>query len=82
VNSVKLIAGLLIAIILVVFGVQNTQGVRFHFLVFNAPSVPMVFALFLAALLRAVLGFIVAAPRRLRSCRRLAGVPLNLTSPV
>lgn len=68
-NSAKLIAGLVVAIVLVVFGAQNTQAVKFHFLMFSAPSVPMVFALFLAALLGALLALIVAAPARIRRMR-------------
>ncbi|MDQ2744608.1 MAG: lipopolysaccharide assembly protein LapA domain-containing protein [Chloroflexota bacterium] len=68
-SSLKLIAALIVAIVLVVFGAQNTQAVTFHFLMFKAPSTPMVLALFLAALLGALLGWIVSAPGRFRSMR-------------
>ncbi len=74
INSVKLIAALLVAIVLVVFGAQNTQAVTFHFLMFKAPSTPMVFALFLAALLGALLGWIVSAPARFRRMRERRGL--------
>lgn len=68
-SSLKLIAALIVAIVLVVFGAQNTQAVTFHFLMFKAPSTPMVLALFLAALLGALLGWIVSAPGRFRLMR-------------
>jgi uncharacterized integral membrane protein len=69
VTSLKLIAALLVAILLVVFGAQNTRAVTFHFLMFRAPSAPMVLALFVAALLGALLGWIVSAPGRFRRMR-------------
>jgi uncharacterized integral membrane protein len=68
-SSLKLIGALLVAIVLVVFGVQNTQAVTFHFLMFKAPSTPMVLALFVAALLGALLGWIVSAPGRFHRMR-------------
>ena len=40
-SSLKLIAALLVAIVLVVFGAQNTQAVTFHFLIFKAPAAPI-----------------------------------------
>jgi len=70
----KLIAGLLVAMVLVVFGAQNTQAVTFHFLMFKAPSAPMVLALFVAALLGALLGWIVSAPGRYRRMRERRGL--------
>ena len=73
-NSPKLFAALLIATILVVFGAQNTQGVKFHFLILNAPSVPLVLPLFVAILLGALLGWIVAAPERFRRLRLRRGL--------
>jgi uncharacterized integral membrane protein len=73
-NSLKLIAAFLVAIVLVVFGAQNTQAVTFHFLMFKAPSAPMVLALFLAALLGALLGWIVSAPGRFRRMRERRGL--------
>lgn len=73
-TSLKLIAALIVAIVLVVFGAQNTQAVTFHFLIFKAPSTPMVFALFLAALLGALLGWIVSAPGRFRRMRERRGL--------
>jgi uncharacterized integral membrane protein len=69
-RSLKLIAGLIVATILVVFGVQNTQMVTFHFLMFTAPSVPMVLALFVAALLGVLLGWILSVPGRFRRRRQ------------
>jgi uncharacterized integral membrane protein len=75
-SSLKLIAALLVATVLVVFGAQNTQAVTFHFLVFKLPSAPIVVALFVAVLLGALLGWIVSAPghfRRMRERRGLQG---------
>ncbi|HEV3310336.1 MAG TPA: LapA family protein [Chloroflexota bacterium] len=73
-NSPKLFGALLVAIVVVVFGAQNTQAVRFHFLVLNLPSVPLVLPLFAAILLGAVLGWGVAAPGRFRSLRVTRGL--------
>jgi uncharacterized integral membrane protein len=69
-SSLKLIAGLMLASSLVVFGAQNTQSVTFHFLMFEAGPAPVVFAVFAAALLGVLLGWIVSAPGRFRGMRR------------
>ena len=79
-SSLKLIAALLVAIVLVVFGAQNTQSVTFHFLMFKAPSTPMVLALFVAALLGAILGWIVSAPGRFRRMRERQGLQGQVTA--
>ncbi len=68
-STVKLIVGLVAAGVLVAFGAQNTQAVTLHFLIFKAPSMPMVLALFAAALLGALLAWIVSAPDRFRRMR-------------
>jgi uncharacterized integral membrane protein len=73
-NSLKLVAAIVCATIVVVFGAQNTQRVTFHFLMFSVPSAPMVLALFLAALLGALLGWIVLAPGRFRNMRERRGL--------
>jgi len=73
-NSLKLIAGIVCATVVVVFGAQNTQRVTFHFLVFSVPSAPMVLALFLAALLGALLAWAVLAPGRFRNMRERRGL--------
>ncbi len=73
-NSLKLIAGIVCATIVVVFGAQNTQRVTFHFLMFSVPSAPMVLALFLAALLGALLAWAVVAPGRFRNMRERRGL--------
>jgi uncharacterized integral membrane protein len=67
--SIKLVAALILAAILVVFGAQNTQSVTFHFLVFDAGPVPVVLVVFLAAILGALLAWIVSAPGRFRGMR-------------
>jgi uncharacterized integral membrane protein len=79
-NTLKLIAGILVALVLVVFGAQNTQAVTFHFLMFKAPSAPMVLALFLAALLGALLGWIISAPGRFRRMRERRGLQGQVTA--
>ena len=68
-TTLRLIAGLVLLTIVVVFGAQNTQAVTFHFLVFKVPSAPLVLALFLAVVLGALLGWIVSAPGRFRRMR-------------
>jgi uncharacterized integral membrane protein len=73
-STLKLIAGLIVALALVVFGAQNTQAVTLHFLLFKAPSAPMVLALFVAALLGALLGWIVSMPGRFRRMRERHGL--------
>lgn len=73
-DSLKLIAGLLVATVVVVFGAQNTQAVTFHILMFKVPSVPIVLALFVAVLLGALLGWIVSAPGRFRRMRQRRGL--------
>jgi uncharacterized integral membrane protein len=73
-STVKLIAGLLLATIIVVFGAQNTQSVTLHFLMLTFPAAPMVLALFAAALIGALLGWIVSAPGRFRRMRERQGL--------
>ena len=73
-GSVKLIFGLAVAAAVVLFGVQNTQAVTLHFLVFKVPSVPMVLALMAAVVLGVLLGWIVAAPGRFRQMRQRRGL--------
>ena len=73
-SSLKLIAGLVVATIVVVFGAQNTQEVSFHFLMFKVPPAPLVLALFAAVLLGALLGWIVSAPSRFRNMRQRHGL--------
>ena len=68
--SMKLIVGLILAMALVVFGAQNTQLVTFHFLMFDAGPAPVIFAVFAAALVGALLSWIVSAPGRFRGMRR------------
>jgi uncharacterized integral membrane protein len=66
--------------VLVAFGAQNTQSVTLHFLVFKAPSMPMVLALFAAALLGALLALIVSAPDRFRRMRERRGLRSQVTA--
>jgi len=73
-SSLKLIAGLFVTTVVVVFGTQNTQAVTFHFLMFKVPSAPLVLALFVAVVLGALLGWIVSAPGRFRRMRQRQGL--------
>jgi uncharacterized integral membrane protein len=73
-GSMKLIAALLAATVLVVFGAQNTQAVTLHFLMFKVPSMPMVLALLAAVVLGALLGWIVSVPGRFRGMKERRGL--------
>jgi uncharacterized integral membrane protein len=73
-GSLKLIAALLVATVLVVFGAQNTQSVTLHFLMFKVPSMPLVLALFAAVLVGALLGWIVSVPGRFRGMQERRGL--------
>jgi uncharacterized integral membrane protein len=59
----KLWAGLVVLIILVVFVVQNSQKVEVDFL-FTTTSTPLIFALLIAALLGAVVAWLLPLVRR------------------
>lgn len=65
----RLIAGLIVLTVAVVFGAQNTGEVTLHFFMFRVPSAPLVLALFVAVVLGALLGWIVSAPGRFRRMR-------------
>ena len=73
-SSLKLLAALLVATVVVVFGAQNTQAVTLHFLSFKLPSAPMVLGLFAALVLGALLGWIASAPGRFRRMRERRGL--------
>jgi uncharacterized integral membrane protein len=73
-GSLKLIAALLGATVLVVFGAQNTQAITLHFLMFKVPSMPMVLALFAAVVLGALLGWVVSVPGRFRGMHERRGL--------
>lgn len=73
-NVLKLIAGLLLASGLVVFGAQNTQSVSFRFIAWETPSVPAVLALAVAVLLGVLLSWIVSVPGRFRGMRQRRGL--------
>ncbi len=73
-GSVKLIAALLVATVLVVFGAQNTQAITLHFLSFKVPAMPMVLALLGAVVLGALLGWIVSVPGRFRGMHERRGL--------
>lgn len=68
-NMLRLTGGLIVLTAVVVFGAQNTQAVTLHFLMFKAPSAPLVLALFIAVVLGVLLGWIVSAPGRFRNRR-------------
>jgi len=68
-NALRLILGLLIATMLVVFGAQNTQSVSFHFLGWDTPSIPVVLAVAIAVALGALLAWTVSLPGRYRGRR-------------
>ena len=78
--SIKLIAGLVLATGLVVFGAQNTQSVTFHFLMWEAGPAPVIFAVFAAALVGVLLGGLVSAPGRFRGMRRRRDLEHQVTA--
>ena len=69
---IKLIAVVILTTIVVILGAQNTQSVTFHFLVFALGPAPVVFAVFLAAVIGLAVGWLVSLPGQLhgRSTRR------------
>ena len=70
----KLIFALLVAMVLVAFGAQNTASITLHFLAFKLPAAPMAFILLVAVLLGAVLAWTVSVPDRFRRRRELRGL--------
>ena len=78
--SLKLVTGLILATALVVFGAQNTQTVTFHFLVWDAGPAPVIFAVFAAALVGVLLGWIVSTPGRFRGMRRRRSLEHQVTA--
>lgn len=69
-STVKLMAGLLIAAALVVFGAQNTESVSFHFLAWDTLPVPTVLALAIAVLIGVMLSWVVSVPGRFHGMRQ------------
>ncbi|MDA1009974.1 MAG: LapA family protein [Chloroflexi bacterium] len=69
-NVLKLILGLVLAAVLVVFGAQNTQSVAFHFIAWETPSVPVVLAIAIAVLMGVLLSWIVSVPGRFHGMRQ------------
>ena len=67
--SLKLMVALVFAMLLVVFGVQNTQSMTFHFLVFDLGPAPVVLAVFAAALIGAIVAWLVTVPGSMRGAR-------------
>jgi uncharacterized integral membrane protein len=70
VNTVSLVVGLFIGILLVVFGAQNAQLVSIHFFGWQTSSVPLVLALGLALLVGMLLSFILSIPSRFQGMRQ------------
>ncbi len=68
-SSPKLIVAFVLATALLIFGVQNTQSVTFHFLTFDAGPAPVIVAVFAGALVGAVLAWAVQTPARFRARR-------------
>ena len=68
-TPITLFIALFLATLLVIFGAQNTQSVTFLFLMFDIGPAPVVFMVFIAALVGAVLAWAVSLPRLLRAGR-------------
>ena len=78
--AMKLIVVLIFATILVVFGAQNTQSVTFHFLMFDVGPAPVILAVFVAALIGAIVGWLVSVPDRVRGSRTRRDLEHQVTS--
>ena len=73
-NMFSLIIGLLVGILLVLFGAQNAQPVSLHFFGWESSSVPLVLALGIALLLGAALALIFSVPGRVHGWRERRGL--------
>ena len=69
-NAVSLVIGLILGILLVVFGAQNAQMVSLRFFIWDTQSIPLVLALTVAMLLGALLTLLASIPGRLRNRRQ------------
>ena len=78
--AMKLIVALTFATILVNFGAQNTQSVTFHFLMFDLGPAPVIFAVFLAALMGVIVGWLVSMPGRVRGARTRRDLEREVTA--
>lgn len=67
--TAKLIIGLLLATVLVVFGAQNTQSASLRFLAWDTPEIPLVVVLALTLLAGVLLSWLVSIPGRFRNRR-------------
>jgi uncharacterized integral membrane protein len=67
---IKLAIALILSCVLAVFGAQNTQSVTFYFLTFELGPAPVILAVFIAALVGALLSWIVSAPGQFRGMLR------------
>ena len=68
-SIVILIIGLVVGILLVLFGAQNAQPVSLHFFGWDSASVPLVLALGVAMLVGGLLTLIVSVPGRVHGWR-------------
>ena len=69
-GQVTIVLAVLLAVVLAVFGAQNTEMVTLHFLGWTARALPLALVILGGAVLGALLGFLVGLPGRVRRAVR------------
>jgi uncharacterized integral membrane protein len=71
VSNVLLVVAFILGVLLTVFGVQNTEGVRVNFLGFSTGSAPLALVVLASALVGAALTFLIGLRGRIRTSLEL-----------
>lgn len=71
VSNVLLVVAFILGVLLTVFGVQNTEGVRVNFLGFSTGSAPLALVILASALVGAALTFLIGLRGRIRTSLEL-----------
>lgn len=69
-GQVTIVLAVLLAVVLAVFGAQNTEMVTLHFLGFTARALPLSLVILGGAVIGALLSFLVGLPGRVRRAVR------------
>ncbi len=70
-SNVLLVVAFILGVLLTVFGVQNTEGVRVNFLGFSTGSAPLALVILASALVGAALTFLIGLRGRIRTSLEL-----------
>lgn len=70
-SNVLLVVAFILGVLLTVFGVQNTEGVRVKFLGFSTGSAPLALVVLASALVGAALTFLIGLRGRIRTSLEL-----------